>query len=186
MATRTNVTKIIAAVLLLLGALAGGTLLAIGPALGLREVAVQSKTMEPAMPDGGLAFVEPVGSKSVHAGEIIAFRDPRERGATVIRRVHVIGDQLGGPTIWTQADANPAPDPWAVRPDDVLGRVRYTVPHLGAASRYAHGPLGLLAIGAAPAFALALLWSAAGQGRRREQRQEVQLFESRLRNAFHG
>ncbi len=158
-------------------------LVIIPEAVGLREEVVLSGGMEPALPKGGLLLVEPLGGLP-QPGEIITFRRPDDDHSEVSRRVLLITDHLGGPTIWTKADAGAAPDPWALRPDQVAGRVRYTIPYVGTPVRWLHTPLGLmLAVGFPLGFILLHLLNLQSN-KRREQDRTRTLVESRLRSAY--
>jgi signal peptidase len=125
-------------------------------AFGWTTLVVLSGSMEPAMPVGGLAFVEPVEPKDVQEGDVVTFPRPGVHGALVSHRVLVISDQLGGPTLWTKGDANETPDAWAIRDDEVIGRVRFALPYLGTASRELRTPRGFFALIALPGVAIIL------------------------------
>jgi signal peptidase len=155
-------------------------------ALGLREAAVLSDSMWPAVPSGALVLIDPLGGRVPQAGDIIAFQRPDKDHSTVTRRVFVVTDHLGGPTIWTKADTDPAPDPWALRPDQVTGRVQRTIPRMGRFARWLHTPFGLaLALGVP--LGLGLLQLAGLVERQRRGVIDTQtLIESRLRRAYRG
>jgi signal peptidase len=154
-------------------------------ALGLRELVVLSDSMQPSVPKGGLALVEPLGLGEVpQVGDVIAFARPDGDHSVVSRRTLTITDHLGGPTIWTKADASDASDPWALRPDQVRGRVRYTIPHAGAFARWLHSPVGFILALAMPSGLIALWVVNQFSEQRREHELTQTLVESRLRSAF--
>jgi signal peptidase len=130
-------------------------------AFGWSTLVVLSGSMEPAMPVGGLAFVEPVDNDDeVQIGDVVTYPRPDRSGTLVSHRVFAVSDHLGGPTIWTIGDANEAPDPWAVTDDDLVGRVRFTLPYMGTLSQELQTPMGFLIAIAIPAIALIVteLW----------------------------
>jgi signal peptidase len=138
------------------------TLAAVGSAallprlFGWSTLVVLSGSMEPAMPVGGLAFVEPVSPGDVREGDVVTYPRPDRTNTLVSHRVISVSDQLGGPTIWTRGDANPTPDPWAITDDAVVGRVRFTVPFLGSLTQDARHPTAFLVMVAVPGIILIL------------------------------
>jgi signal peptidase len=124
---------VIVAVMLI--AVAVAALVVLPRAFGWSTLVVLSGSMEPAMPAGGLAFVEPLGGDAVQVGDVVTYHRPDRDETLVSHRVHAISDHLGEPTIWTIGDANESPDPWAVTQGQITGRVRFTLPFLGNVSR---------------------------------------------------
>jgi signal peptidase I len=182
----TGILKLTAGVISLAFVMAVVGLVVVPRALGLQEAAVLSSSMEPAVPNGGLALIAPLSGSVPAAGEIIAFPRPDEDHSVVARRVFVITDHLGGPTIWTKADAAAAPDPWALRPDQVTGRVKYTIPHAGTVARWLHTPFGFILAVGVPLGLMSLLVLDLFSGQRQNRDTTQTLVESRLRNAFRG
>jgi hypothetical protein len=179
-----RILKITAAVISLTSVVAVVGLVVVPQALGLREAVVLSDSMQRAVPKAGLALIEPLSGRVPQAGEIIAFQRPDDDHSVVSRRVFVVTDHLGGPTIWTKADAGTAPDPWALRPDQVTGRVKYTIPYVGTPARWLHTPVGLiLAVGVPLGLALLQLLNLRSDQRRDHDRTQT-LVEARLRNAY--
>jgi signal peptidase I len=90
---------------------------------------VRGISMTPTLHDGDLVIAEKQSHYS--RGDIIMFRVPAGQpyaGLTVTHRI------VGGNTATsfvTEGDHNRGTDPWRVKPIDVLGRLRFTVPHLG-------------------------------------------------------
>ena len=94
---------------------------------------VRSGSMEPAMPVGSLALMEPVEPNQIKVGDIIAFKpffDPQ----TIVS--HRVVEVLRNPPILefrTKGDANEDPDIFAVSSNFVVGRVTFDIPYLGYA-----------------------------------------------------
>lgn len=103
--------------------------------LGWEGVVVLTGSMEPALPTGGLAFVDRKADvTSVGVGDIITFRDERNRQVT-----HRVADvtRNGGTLFFeTKGDANEMVDQALVSQHDVVGRVVMTVPEVGAWSNW--------------------------------------------------
>lgn len=149
-------TATLAGSLVLLSAAAVLSLVVAPKVTGWSEVVVLSGSMEPAMPVGGLAFVEPVPVASVEPGDVITFRHPHDPERLVSHRVVAVTGHLGEATIWTKGDANAAPDQWVVRGDDVVGKVRFTLPYLGSISQKLHTRQGIVLVVGIPAIAVIL------------------------------
>ena len=79
------------------------------------------------MPLGALAWIEPVDPATIEVGDIIAFNHALDPEVTMSHRVvEVLEDGFQ-----TKGDANEDPDLWAVPAANVIGRVRFHIPHLG-------------------------------------------------------
>ena len=107
---------------------------------------VYSGSMEPAMPMGALAWMEPVDPAEIKVGDIIAF-DPTWDESDVLLSHRVI-EVVKEPTLGfrTKGDANEDPD-WDVAPaDSVVARVAFNMPDmgyvLGRIGKYTTGRLG--------------------------------------------
>lgn len=107
-----------------------GTFLAtrLAPAImGVQPVRIVGGSMEPTIPYGSLAYVDPVLPWG--EGDIVTFAS----GANLITH-RVIHDWSGNADLWmTQGDANEAPDAAPVTNDQVLGPVVAYAPFLGIA-----------------------------------------------------
>jgi signal peptidase len=102
-------------------------------AMGWEGMVVLSGSMEPALPTGGLAFMQPLDDAArerIQPGDIITFRNPRFDSLTSHRVVEVARDQEGLYFI-TKGDANTVEDAAPVRASRVIGKVRFDVPELG-------------------------------------------------------
>lgn len=131
-------------VVALLMALAVAAIVVLPRAAGWTTLVVLSGSMEPAMPVGGLSFVQPIAAEDVRAGDVVTYPRPDRPETLVSHRVVAVSDQLGEPTLWTKGDANESNDAWAVPAESVLGRVRFTIPYLGRLSQHMQTPRGYL------------------------------------------
>lgn len=92
-------------------------------------VTVTGRSMEPGMSTGDLAVVRK--GSGYEAGDVVAFRVPREdgeQGGVVIHRI-VDGDPETG--FRMRGDNNDFYDPWAVTADDIAGEMVLHVPGAG-------------------------------------------------------
>ena len=94
--------------------------------LGYEVYTVVSGSMEPAVPEGSLVYVEPVEPRDVEEGEIIAFNS---NGTVVTHRV--VRNQYFYEEFVTKGDANTEEDISPVEYQNLIGRVRYHIPVIG-------------------------------------------------------
>ena len=91
-----------------------------------------SGSMRPTLDVGDMIIVSKVSVDTIKAGEIIQFREA-EGVATVHRVVEV--QEMGGDMVFiTQGDANSGPDPEPVIPENVVGKVIFSIPKVGWAA----------------------------------------------------
>jgi signal peptidase len=101
---------------------------------------VLTGSMRPASRPGDALLTRLVDVRTVHAGQIVVFVPPGENAAYAHRVTSVSGDRAH-PTVTTQGDANPAPDPWhASLPGPQVRMVVASVPALGNLLVRLHGP----------------------------------------------
>ena len=101
---------------------------------GWTGMVVLSGSMEPALPVGSMAFMEPLGTghlDSIERGDILTYRQ-EQLPSLISHRVVDIIETDQGPSFVTKGDANNTTDAQPVPADRVVGIVRYDVPHVGA------------------------------------------------------
>lgn len=118
-----------------------------------RLFVVHTGSMEPAITPGDIV-VDRRDITALKPGDVITFRYSDSSTEVVTHRVAAIDDDG---TITTKGDANDTDDLWAVRPDQVIGRVTALVPGLGYAVVYLQHPTGLVSL-ATTVLCIALLW----------------------------
>jgi signal peptidase I len=130
---------------------------------GFRAVAVYSGSMEPELQVGAVAFVRPVESAEIRAGDVITFQDPRTPGRLITHRVVERFTHEGALVYRTKGDANASVDPWTVELPGQVGRHAFDVPLAGYALIYAktrevRSALVLLFAGVLLAWLLHRIW----------------------------
>lgn len=116
----------LAAALILIGAAAGGiAYLHSENVVFWRPYAIVTGSMEPAIARGDLVLLEKVNPGEIEVGDIITFREGR---TPITHRVYSISEDG---VIHTKGDANAQVDPYSIHASDVIGRVKYKIPHLG-------------------------------------------------------
>ena len=104
-----------------------------------RFLVVLGGSMSPTINMGDLVIVNPTDFEEVEVNDVIAFRD-RDRNIPVTHRVVNITE--GG--LITKGDANEDPDHWVVKPDDIIGKVSFTIPLVGYFVHYARSKYGFI------------------------------------------
>jgi len=108
---------------------------------GWRFDAILSGSMEPALPLGGVVFVQPVETGEISVGDIIAYRSGK---VLVTHRVVDVISEPGEPSFVTKGDANQAPDLSPVLASSVAGKVVFDIPYLGYLAAFVKTRLGFL------------------------------------------
>jgi signal peptidase len=135
-------------VLLLCGVLA---VLAAPHVLGWRYGILRSGSMSPAMPAGAAIVVEPAGAADVRPGDVITYRSASNRGLLVTHRVEELTQDDGGRLAFrTKGDANEEADAGLVTRDRLIGRVVFSVPHVGTVAKELHTPAGFFLLMVVP------------------------------------
>ena len=107
--------------------------------LGMDTYHVVSGSMEPAIPVGSAVFVRPTEASEIQPGDVIAFW---HNGEVVTHRV-VENRTVVGRFI-TRGDANPENDFEPIPYEDLIGRVDYHAPVIGALMEVLTRPVGKL------------------------------------------
>lgn len=107
--------------------------------MGYRSYDVISGSMEPTIPVGSMILVESVNGVDIQDDDIIAFYS---NGIVVTHRVTHNNTFEG--ILTTKGDANQSEDIQKTAYKDLIGRVAYHIPYLGAIGAYVSTPSGKL------------------------------------------
>ena len=119
-----------AVVLACLGALA--VAVALPRIVGGTPFTILTSSMEPHLPPGTLVVDRPVRPEEIGVGDVVTYQLVSGEPDVVTHRVVEVSQSLVGDlTFRTQGDANDATDPSPVLPEQVRGRLWYSVPELG-------------------------------------------------------
>ena len=120
-------------------------------AKGYKPLIVLSGSMEPAIRVGSVVLVREVKLSQIRAGDVVTFKTPVKPGEILTEertftthRVTKVSNSNGRLSFETKGDANKGTDAWKVAPDDILGRVRLSIPYLGYFSHFARRPAGFI------------------------------------------
>lgn len=120
---------------------------------GATPYTVLTGSMAPNYPPGTLVVNRPVDPAEVQVGDVVTYQLKSGEAAVVTHRVIGIGTGVEGePSFLLQGDANAAPDPDAVRPEQIRGGLWYAVPHLGRINSLLTGHERQLTVYAVAAF----------------------------------
>jgi signal peptidase I len=107
-------------------------------------IVIRGASMEPAVPLGSLVMLGSPDGPPIRGGDIVTVR--ADNGVLVTHRVSRILDLADGRFLELRGDANDAPDPALVPVSSAIGRVEWTLPHVGYLAGVLSVPLGLLSI----------------------------------------
>ena len=124
-------------------------------AMGLHPEVVLTGSMEPRLPVGTVTFVHSLQPESARVGDVVTYRSPKNNSILITHRVvGFLDDGRGNRTfLITKGDANPAEDN-PVPIGNVVGEVKYTIPHAGAVARRVSSRLGFVVLVLGPAMYL--------------------------------
>ena len=145
-ALRRGIDLVLAA--LVLAVLAVGLAAFLAPAAGGRLLAIRSGSMTPSLGVGALALVLPAAPAHLTTGDVVTIT--LSGGAILTHRIDAIVEQDDRRMFRLKGDANAAPDPVLVLPDQLVGQVVLTLPLLGYLLAMMSVPIGvasLLSIG---------------------------------------
>jgi signal peptidase len=108
-------------------------------------------SMEPTIHVGSIVIVRKVNPEDVRVGDIVAFRTGESK---TIHRVKEKVVENGSIYFRTKGDANEDPDPWIVKPQDILGELQLTIPYYGYLIWFAQTPFGIVLFILVPAIIL--------------------------------
>ncbi|AQA23727.1 signal peptidase I [Rhodococcus sp. MTM3W5.2] len=99
---------------------------------GSTPYTVLTGSMVPTYPPGTLIVVKPQDPAALIAGDAITFQKESGKPEVVTHRITMVRKNSQGETTFvTQGDANPSPDTNPVVPEQVRGKVWYSVPYMG-------------------------------------------------------
>ncbi|HEY0239701.1 MAG TPA: signal peptidase I [Friedmanniella sp.] len=93
---------------------------------------VLSSSMRPTLPPGALVVTRPVQANDLAIGDVVTYQIRSGEPAVVTHRVVALRLAADGQVLaQTKGDFNGAPDPELVQPEQLRGRLWYSLPYLG-------------------------------------------------------
>jgi signal peptidase len=94
----------------------------------MRPLVVLSESMKPSLQMGDLIIVERISPEEVEIEDVLVFRDPGGRENVLITHRVINRTEEG---FHTKGDACEKPDPFMVKPEDVVGKPVLRIPYIG-------------------------------------------------------
>lgn len=111
---------------------------------------ITSGSMEPVIPAGSIVIVGK--TQNVSVDDIIAFASPVETQTTIVHRIVKQTQESGRVNYSTKGDNNNAGDNWMVNPEQIIGKVFFTIPFVGYISAQSKHPMGFAIFIGIPLF----------------------------------
>lgn len=107
---------------------------------GSQAYTVLTGSMEPSYPPGTLIVVKPTPAEDLEVGDVITFQPVSGDPAVVTHRIDgIYFNGAGQRQIFTRGDANDVADSWALVPEQIRGKLLYSVPQLGRVNSVING-----------------------------------------------
>jgi signal peptidase len=114
-------------------------LVAVPKMTGSRPLTVLTGSMTPTYPAGDVVIVKPADADNLQIGDVITFQPESNNPELTTHRIVGVVLTSDGRQYVTRGDANGADDPMPIKPEQVRGKVWYSVPCVGYASMWASG-----------------------------------------------
>lgn len=144
-----RVASVVLGVVMVALVVLAGAVVVVPRVLGATPLTVLSGSMEPALSPGDVVVVRPVDPDELRTGDVVTVQ-PVSGDPTLVthRVVQVDRDGADVTGLVTRGDANGAADAPLV-PDQVMGRVAYSVPLVGHATNVSWGPTAVTVLAVA-------------------------------------
>ena len=112
---------------------------------------VKGHSMEPTLMPGDLIFVQEVEIEDVRAGQegdIVAFYQPGSGKTRIVvhRAFEKVVSGNGAILLRTKGDNVAVPDNWYVTEEELIGKVVFRIPFLGAVVEFIRSPVGICVV----------------------------------------
>ncbi len=105
--------------------------------MGYEVYSVVSPSMEPAIPEGSVVYVEPTRPELLEVGDVVAYHT----GTSVVTHRITVNQRVVG-ELTTKGDANEEEDPVKVGYTMVIGKVTRHIPYIGSLMAVYASPIG--------------------------------------------
>lgn len=141
---------------------------------GATPYTILTGSMQPTFPPGTLVVVKKVPTNELAVGTAVTYQLETGKAAVVTHRIVAVNRNTRGETLFiTQGDANDAPDIKAVQPEQIRGKVWYSVPYLGRVNSMISGSQHIILLGAAVGmlllYSIGMFYKAHRDSRRERQ-----------------
>lgn len=122
---------------------------------GYRLFTVLSGSMSPTLNPGSVVLTAPADVSRLRQGDIITFKVVGT--GLITHRIVMVKKECRRASFITRGDANKSVDENPVSPDQIVGRVIFSLPYLGYLSAFAQTKTGFLTLIVLPALLLILV-----------------------------
>lgn len=99
---------------------------------GATPYTVLTGSMKPSYPPGTLVVAKPIAAEDIRTGDVVTIQLESGQSGFVTHRVVKVSTNLSGDqSFQTQGDANNVPDGDLRQPEQIRGKLWYSVPYLG-------------------------------------------------------
>jgi signal peptidase I len=145
-------------IVVILTVLFGVVLGRVVPMTGRQTLIIAGGSMQPALPIGAAAVVDPVAPTALAVGDVISLRTGAELKSIFTHRITRIVPRADGLWLETKGDANAEVDPSLTPVGQVIGRVTVSIPYAGFLLALLSVPSGVLLVVFVAALLLAITW----------------------------
>ncbi len=124
---------------------------------GYRLYVVLSGSMSPTFDTGSAVIVRSIDPKDIVTGDIITFMGATNTGKTITHRIIAIDSTGGELSFTTKGDANNTADSSPLYPEDVIGKVQFSIPHIGYFLEFSKTKEGIYFLIILPSIVIILL-----------------------------
>ena len=123
---------------------------------GYRAFVVMSASMEPLIRTGSLIITQRVNPHTLKENDVVTFIRPDNTKEFITHRIVSVSKPDSIPLFKTKGDNNESADTWTLVGGGVVGKVHYTIPHLGYLLSLARTKIGIAVLILLPAFFIIL------------------------------
>jgi len=123
---------------------------------GYRAFVVMSASMEPLIRTGSLIITQRVNPHTLKENDVVTFIRPDNTKEFITHRIVSVSKPDSIPLFKTKGDSNESEDMWTLVGGGVVGKVHYTIPHLGYLLSLARTKIGIAVLILLPAFFIIL------------------------------
>jgi signal peptidase len=129
---------------------------------GFQPLVIRSGSMVPSLGVGDVVLSQQVPVTALRPGDVVTVHGSDLVGDSITHRVRNVTATADGVRLETRGDANVVSERWTVSSTATVGRVRWSVPWIGAPATVARGALVQLTLAALGL--LALVWGVSRRG----------------------
>lgn len=123
---------------------------------GYQLLIVLSGSMSPTFDTGSVVLVQRTAPEDIAVGDVITFPGAGDTGKTITHRVIAI-ETKNGLSFTTKGDANNVADSVKQDPENIIGKVRYSIPYIGYFLEFSRTKTGIYLLIVLPSLIIFML-----------------------------